>query len=353
MSERALFPLMLTVVRESRKMSQTVLAKAAGLSQSAISQIETGRITPSAAVVEKLAEPLHCPPSLLQFPLLFRQLPVTFFRKKARVGVKDVGAIRARVNLYRLRVEILLRSYDLLDAQLVLADTKAEGISASEVARRLRVYWNVPPGPIGDLTTLVESHGILVIPMEFGNAAVDGLSLYEPNDTLPPMIFMNNSVPGDRWRLSLAHELGHIVLHHHLRIPRPPDQVEREAFEFGAEFLAPAREVSGQLRRVSMHRLAALKIHWRVSMASLLMRADKMGHISDRQARRLWIQLRQGGMKEPVEIVREKPTALETIVRYHMGDLGYSTADLSKALHQWPGEFRADFNLSSARLRLE
>ncbi|MCH8052542.1 MAG: ImmA/IrrE family metallo-endopeptidase [Planctomycetes bacterium] len=36
------------------------------------------------------------------------------------------------------------------------------------------------------------------------------------------MIFINPNLPADRWRLTLAYELGHIVLHHHLNIP--PDE---------------------------------------------------------------------------------------------------------------------------------
>ena len=185
MSERALFPLMLTVVRESPEDVSDGVGE--GCRTEPVRHF-ADRDRPDYAFRRRRRKAGGTPPLSSVAASVSTSVSAAsgdVLRKKARVRVKDVGAIRARVNLYRLRVEILLRSYDLLDAQLVLADTKAEGISASEVARRLRVYWNVPPGPIGDLTTLVESHGILVIPMEFGNAAVDGLSLYEPNDTLP------------------------------------------------------------------------------------------------------------------------------------------------------------------------
>lgn len=352
MKELALTPLMLTVVRESRKMSQTALAKAAGASQSTVSQVEAGLFAPSTALVTRLAEALSCPPSLFRLPLGFRQLPLTFFRKKARVGVKDVRAIRARVNLYRLRSEILLRSCDDVSARLILVDAQSEGLSPAEAAQRLRMYWNVPPGPIDDLTKLVELYGILVIPMDFEHAAVDGLSLHEPNDTLPPMIFLDPSVPGDRWRLSLAHELGHIVLHHHLSIPLPAAELEREAFDFAAEFLVPAREVSGQLHRISLHRLAALKVHWRVSMASLLMRAVRMGRVSDRQSRRLWIRLRSMGKQEPVEVPKERPTRLRRMVLHHLNELGYTASSLSETLHIRTNELLADFDIGPSHLRL-
>lgn len=345
-------PLMLTVVRESKRMSQTKLANTAGLSQSTVSQIEAGILPPSNETVERLAQSLECPPSLLRVSLRFRELPMTFFRKKACVRVTDVKAIRALVNLYRLRLEILLRSFDLMDAKLIQVDTESDDLSPSEAARRLRVYWNVPPGPIRNLTELVESYGVVVVPMDFVDGSVDGLSLYEPADTLPPMIFLNPNLPGDRWRLSLAHELGHIILHHHLNIPLPDEQMEREAFEFAVELLAPAGQIAGHLRHVTMHRLAVLKKHWRISMAALLMRATKMEYISQRQARRFWIQLRKSGKNEPVEIPSESPTTLYTVVRHHLNELGYSPNNLSKSLHQFVEEFWVDFGISPTRLRL-
>ena len=119
------------------------------------------------------------------------------------MSAREVKAIRAHVNLYRLRVEILLRSYEMNEARIILADRQRNGNPAAKAARDLRVYWNIPPGPIRNLTELVESHGILVIPIDFDNSGFDGLSIYEPNDILPPMIFLNRHVPSDRWRLSL------------------------------------------------------------------------------------------------------------------------------------------------------
>ena len=149
-----------------------------------ISKIEAGKVDPSAALTDKLVEALRCPPSLLYSSLKYQQLPLTFFRKKARVSTKEVKAIRAQVNLYRLRVEILLRSYETPDARIILADRKRHGNPAVKAAQELRVYWNVPPGPIPNLTRLVESHGVLVIPIDVDNKDFDGLSIYEPADVL-------------------------------------------------------------------------------------------------------------------------------------------------------------------------
>ena len=344
---------MLTVTRERRKLSQTDLAKATGVRQSMISQVENGKTRPSAALADRLAEALRCPSSLLYVPLRFQQLPLTFFRKKSRMSMRDVKFIRAYVNLYRLRVEILLRSYEMCDARIVLANRNRNRNAAVRAARELRVYWNVPPGPIQDLTKLVESHGILVIPIDLDNDDFDGLSIYEPNDVLPPMIFLNRQVPGDRWRLTLAHELGHIVLHHHQSMLPDNPELEREAYSFAIEFLAPRQELASHMRLLNMQRLASLKMHWRISMAALLKGAEDRGYVSRWQARQFWARLRSYGRTEPVGgIPQESPKLLETIISHHHHQLGHSLAELSAALHQWPDEFRADFGRRSAGLRV-
>lgn len=345
-------PLMLTMARESRTLSQTALAKAAGISQSAISQMESGLISPSPAVAAKVAEVLGYETTLLYAAVRFQQLPITFFRKKARVAARDVSAIRSRVNLHRLRAETLLRAVEVMDPRLLLIDLQKEGLTPTEAAQRLRVYWNIRPGPINDLTTLVEKSGVVVVPIDFGTAAVDGLSLFEPADSLPPMIFLSRSMPADRWRLTLAHELAHVILHHHLPIPPSADQMEDEAFEFAGEFLMPVREIKGQLARLTMQRLAALKKHWRVSMASLVMRARRLGLVSPRQERGLWVQLSRGGRAEPVLIDPEHATLLRSLVNRHLEELGYSVKDLSRALHLKVEEFRGEYGLAAAPLRL-
>lgn len=343
-------PLMLTIARESRKLSQSGLAGLAEVSQSALSQFEAGTRSPTDDVVHRLARALRYPASIFSVSLRFQQLPMTFFRKKSRVSVRDVNAIRARVNLYRLRLEILMRSADIEDARVTLTHLEKEGLSPEDAANRLRTYWNVPPGPIKDLTSLAESHGIVVVPFDFETAQVDALSIYEPNDTLPPMVFINTNVPPDRYRMTLGHEIAHIVLHHHLSIPAETKDMEIEAFAFASEFLMPGKEVNASLRFLTMHRLAALKKHWGISMAAILRRAYQKGLVTDRAYRGLNIHLRRG--PEEVEVARESPSIVSRLVERHLGDLRFTSQSLGQVLHSTPEEFRTDFGPAAGRLRL-
>jgi len=343
-AQARLNPRSLSLARDLRGMSQSVLAKEVGVTQPFISQIEKGARTPTTEMVEAMAQALDCATSLLMTDLLPSKLPVTFFRKTSRTRIRDMRALRARVVLYRHRLGILLRYSQHLRLRISLGDVTHGRYSPRVTAQRLREFWGVPPGPIDNLTELVEQHGIMVIPGHYG-PTIDGFSVHESwESALPPTVFMDTSVPGDRWRLSLAHEVGHILLHYHQDVLPNTRLVEREAFDFASEFLFPQREIGGHLHVLSMYRLAQLKMRWKVSMASLLLTAERTGRISPYSARRLWIQLRSGGRDEPVKIDREHPMLLNKIVDDFQKATGLTTASISRVLHyRRPEQFRRDF----------
>ena len=344
-------PETLAIVRESRGLSQTALASKIGVTQPFISQMEKGIRTPKWQMVIRMAETLGCSPLLLGASLQMRELPVTIFRKQSRIPVRETKAIRAKVILYQYRVGRILERCPPRKPQFAVANSPYSNQSPRAIARQLRRHWGIPTGPINNLTELVESKGVLVVPTSLF-PGIDALSVHEPQQNLPPMVFMNADVPGDRWRLSLAHELGHLVLRHHLDILPHPKQVEQEAFDFASEFLAPRREIGGHLRHLDMYRLAQLKKHWKISMASLLMRAQETGRTSPTDARWLWIQLRRGGAKdEPVRITREQPGLIKEMAREYMLATRLSSADMSRELHyRRPDEFWEEFGLGN-RLR--
>ena len=346
-------PIMVILGREARGLSQSQLAESLGVDQSTLSRVEAGLQQPSDEMVAKLSEILQFPISFFHQSHRFQQLPVSFFRKRKRLSSRDVRAIRAKINIARLRIEILARSDSLAEAKLVLKDLRASGETPERAAMLLRVRWNLPPGPIPNLVKVIEDAGIVVVPTDFSTALVDGVSLYEPDDTLPPMIFINPALPGDRMRWTLAYELAHIVLHHHLAIPRDDDGVEDEANRFAQEFLTPARDIKGQLNALNLQRLAALKSHWKVSMRALLLRAQQFGCISERNARHLWMRLSAlGGTVEPVPLEPERPALVRSLVEHHLRELKYSMREMAALLHQNLDEFKSEYLLHGGPLRL-
>ena len=159
-------------------------------------------------------------------------------------------------------------------------------------------------------------------------------------------------------RFTLAHELGHLVMH---RFPTP--EMESEADAFASALLMPEREMREAFtgRRVTLELLAALKPEWRVAMQALLLRAKALGYLSDNQNRYLWQQISARGWRkrEPAELdfPHERPAVLNTIIKAHLADLGFTMSELSRLVPLHEPEFVKMYDLaeegsSKPRLRL-
>ena len=175
------------------------------------------------------------------------------------------------LNLRIMHLRRYLEAID-LEAELPLPRLDADDLGGAEnVAVTVRRSWSIPDGPVTNLTAYCERAGILVVHCDFAEKC-DGVTMRVRG--LPPLIFLNRNAPADRMRHSLAHELGHLIMH-----KIPTDSMEEEADTFSGELLAPFSQVKKDLigGRVTLDRLVQLKIYWRVSVASLLYRAGKFG----------------------------------------------------------------------------
>ena len=84
-------------------------------------------------------------------------------------------------------------------------------------------------------------------------------------DGMPVLFFVNVDSPADRVRYTLAHELGHMVLH--TTDLKDDAAMEDEADEFAGAFLLPAEEIRPQLRRFDLPHLANMKGYGRCQWA--------------------------------------------------------------------------------------
>ena len=155
------------------------------------------------------------------------------------------------------------------------------------------------------------------------------------------LFFVNTYAPADRVRLTLAHELGHMVLHT-IQF-KDDDEMEREADEFAGAFLLPADEITLQLRRFDLRHLANLKSYWKVSMAAIAVRADRLRLITPYQSKMFWIEMGKLGYRrrEPNEPPPEPPRLLRQMIQHHQIRLGYSRSDLARLLCLNEAEFDA------------
>lgn len=324
---------MVKVARQARGLSQTQLAALADITQAAVSKVEGGLMQLSPDAVERIATALDFPVSLFfQTDRVFG-LPVSLnYRKKASVGQRSIEQLEAQVNIRLMHLRRLLASVDHHpELQMPDLDVDEFGGDGGKVAEIVRRLWLVPSGPIRNLVELAERAGCVVFSCDFESIGVDGLTLQSRG--LPVCIFLNAAMPGDRQRFTLAHELGHAIMH-----KLPTSEMEKQADQFAAALLMPRAEISPQFSGgVTLPRLASLKLIWRVSMGALLVRAKTIGAINESQSSYLWRQMSKAGYRtrEPQELSfdAERPTVVSDTIRAHTDALGYSLDDLAKMLH--------------------
>lgn len=301
---------MLTLAREAKGYTQKDLAVLCDCNQSRISKIESGELAPQEADVQNFVRVLGQAREFLFQRAIASPASVSFYRKAQGLPLKMLRQCNAQMNVRRIEIERRLGNAR-LGIRGLPTFLPGDG-GAKAVAQKLRQEWELPVGPVRNLTKLVEEAGCVIVDFPFPSSKLDGLCIRAPEK--PPIIFLNQNFPKSRRRLSLAHELGHLVMH-----TNPHEKVEEEAWEFAAEFMMPAAEIAGQLTNINLDTLGRLKSQWGVSMQAILQRAKNLGKISESHSRFLWIQIAKCGYRinEPFEdvIPDEIPTELEKLLK--------------------------------------
>ncbi|WP_143307242.1 ImmA/IrrE family metallo-endopeptidase [Chitinophaga vietnamensis] len=265
---------------------------------------------------------------------------------------KNLSVSEAKRNIIRIGIEKLLNSIDLPETNLFHWDVSQHG-SPQDAAHLLRERWRLPKGKVDNLTKVIEDNGIIIVPFDFGGDKIDGISQYTEKNH--PLIFVNNKLSPDRYRLTIAHELGHLILHFRNPIAEDRD-VEAEAFMFASELLVPADDFRKSFEYLDFKVLTNLKLYWKVSMAALVMKAKHIGSITENQAKYLSAQPSALGYKlqEPPELspLREYPMLIKEILQVYREQLGYTAEEMGSLLHLHYTDFQNYFNLDTGRLRV-
>ena len=304
----------LKMARHMAGMSMRALADKTNVSATAISKYERDKMTPGSAVLIQLAQALDVQVAFFLRPVT-AELTAPAFRRRSSLSVKAQKAILAKTQAWLERyldVESFFTdrptfTMPALDRQVTTLE------DVERVAQALREAWNLGLDPIDNLTEVLESHGIKVGVIE-GTDDFDALTLWA--NASEPVIVVKDGIPGDRQRLSLAHELGHLIV-------KPVSELDEEkaAFRFAGAFLIPrpmARYELGEHRRnLNWHELHLLKHTYGVSMQAWIYRARDLDIISEYTARQLWIHFRSQGWhkREPGDqIPQEIPGRMKRLV---------------------------------------
>lgn len=272
------------------------LSEKVGVSAQAISKYERNLDIPSSSVLIRLSKALDVSLEFLLRPSLVTLTEPAYRCHPTRISKRALINIKAQVQEWLERyitIEKLLG-----EEQEFIMPLIARRIAKSEdveiIAKELRKYWNLGLDAIPNLTEIFESCGIKVGFVQ-GDEHFDGLCL-TANEKIP-VIVIREKIPGDRQRLSLAHELAHLIL----EFPRnwEAKDIERTAFRFAGAFLAPepmvVKELGAKRHSLGIDELHFLKHKYGMSMQAWVRRAYDLEVISKATAMNLYKEFRRQG----------------------------------------------------------
>lgn len=282
----------LHVLRISSGRTQAEVAEHLGITQAAFSRYENDLREPDPDALVRIADAFGVTPEFLthNFRAVGAVAAHAHMRRQRTARPGDWRRVEARLNILRMHAAYIASRIP-LDAENHVPSISSESTTPVRAAQEVRSTWRLPIGPVRSLVRWLESAGVLIFEEELHSPRIDGMSQWAGEAAV---IIINSSLPTDRKRMTLAHELGHLVLHNQAD---SDTDVEREANEFAAEFLMPEAVIASQLTRLTLGRLSDLKAEWGVSMQALFERAHGLRKATKDDRARFYRQLNSKGWK--------------------------------------------------------
>ena len=336
------FPERLLAARTLLDRTQEEVAAAAHMEQPLISMIESHHraFTQNHAVA--LADAMNLP--LAFFSVRPRSIPFDslLFRKNKTSSNRVAKRVRVHFQEGFRVVEDLLdgTGYPTPPLPTIQDDDDMLPISRiEEIADLVRTAFRLDPdAPVPNVTRVLERHGFVVAPMVLASSEMDpdaqqpghfGVS-YWAGRSFPGMIGYFPGSSADRDRFTLAHELGHAVLHS----DRTSSDPEKEANLFAGAFLIPAARARPLLSGdVTLAQLARIKAEWGISIQALVMRGSQAGYFSADRGQTLYRQISSRGWrkKEPVEVIAEHPKLFYRLLANRYGDDPFRNREIEQS----------------------
>ncbi|MNO85314.1 helix-turn-helix protein [compost metagenome] len=233
-----------------------------------------------------------------------------------------VNYITAKVSLPLLNI-INLRN----DAIKYLYNTDDNRVTQiNQVAKLARKRLGLSPGTNDELMYLVEKSGIFVFEKAIGEE-IDAYSLWTKNDRAY-IILGNLKRSAVRRNFDIAHELGHLLLHHRLEFTNLDRKehkiIENEANTFASAFLLPEDEFINDIEYIpyptNPDAYLDLKKKWKTSLQVLGYRAAQLDIIGPKDHRNFYAALHRKKYleKEPLDdlLLLQKPMKIKTIIDF-------------------------------------
>jgi Zn-dependent peptidase ImmA (M78 family)/transcriptional regulator with XRE-family HTH domain len=317
-------PERLKEIRIVRKMKLTQLATKLGLTKQAVSKYELGKSMPSPEIINKMLNILNISRNYLTKDSidLNRACSPLFFRTASTTTETD----RYYANIIcKWSYEILLGMNIFENIHDVNFPYFNKELTIPKKAAYLRHFWNLGNIPIDNITSVLEANGIFVFIVNSSELHTDAYS--KIINGIPIIILNEYKGTAVRWRFSLCHELGHLVLHKNLSTTEfelNAERIEKEASLFASCFLMPEENFRNSVITTRLEDFLELKKIWKVSIAAMLYNCEYIGIIDNNEYIALQKQLSKKGWRknEPFddEFEFEKPKYFHHQVKIYLTD---------------------------------
>ncbi len=357
-----------------RRLTQVQLASMVSVSPATISKWRAGTQAPEREALERLAGVVNVTPEwFTRQPAAKVSTPL--FRSNASAHVAARAMLEARLEWAQDVGAALMEFVDYPEVNLPARSyADPEEITAEDIeqaACECRDLWRLGRSMVQDLALAVEGAGIILVREETGIAQIEGLSAWSEVLGRPLILLSADKDNGYRSRFDLAHELGHLVLHRHIKRPTERDRhklLEQQAHRFAGAFLLPAETFATEVRMpATLDDLLLLKRRWGVSAAAIIMRLRALELLDEDDALTLFKRrsARWGAKSEPGDgdrtpeqprllrrtidlLVDEKVMPLEAIPRH----IGLAASDVESLAGLPEGYFQGKSKVVQfARLR--
>ncbi|MGG5342398.1 helix-turn-helix domain-containing protein [Enterococcus sp. AZ192] len=315
-------------LKEARLFNQRTISEIAdllGVTKQMVSKYENGQSSPSLDSIFQLVQELKFP---REFYFTKDKYSLdsngTFFRSRYTSTQKEKIPSE-----YSKKYTAVIRDYlsEFLDFPELDWTLSNKDLSPTGYAEFIRREWGLGENPIIDVMNLLEEKGFVVTTVSNQSDKVDAFSssVIIENNKYFVILLEGNNYSFYRQQFSLAHELGHWLMHEGVYNPQELDkesykEMENEANEFASAFLLPEKSFSNNLKKNlnQIEQYLNLKRYWNVSISMMIMRAKNIGLISTEDYVKLQRQLNYRGWRkeEPLDNIKaSKPIALKQAIQ--------------------------------------
>lgn len=306
----------LRVARQAAGLSTRIVAshlsaQGHAISHATISNYERGETTPPGAILRPLAEIYNRPVEWIRSGGLV--LKGVRFRALKSVGVRERNAFKHESQMW---FDAYFYIEDLMNRKLENRHPHfkiGRDTSGRVLAEKIRRLYNLNDYPISSTVRVLEHFGIYVIQLST-DAYIDAFAGWIGDSQV---VVLNATMPNDRIRLNVLHELAHHLYQDNIRgASLPHDDIESRAFEFASHLLLPESQLIAAFKLRSMVQLVQYKERFGISLAAMIYRARKSKLIPKTLYERLWRDFARLGYRkhEPGHVGADRPLRMEALI---------------------------------------